>query len=338
VIAMSTAAPRVAVPLAIDARPPALGAATHVLRGLTMATRWCVKLAGPPRLDLEALQRELQQSLDRVVAQMSPWRADSHISRFNAAPAGSWHSLPAEFLSVLGSALQVASLSGGAFDPTAGALVDLWGFGPPGPVDAPPSPASVATACADAGWQRLAIDDARVRQPGGVRLDLSAIAKGFGVDQLSRLLSQRGLGNHLVEIGGELRGSGLRADGQPWWVDLMSPPSAADALPLTRIALHGLSVATSGDYLRHFDDADGLRRSHTIDPRSGRPVEHGLCSVSVLHEECMQADALSTALTVLGPGDGMRAARDHGIAALFILRIGDALSELLSPAFEALLV
>jgi thiamine biosynthesis lipoprotein len=338
VISTSTTAPRVAVPLAIDAQPPALGAATHVLRGLTMGTSWCVKLIGAPRLDLEALQRELQLSLDQVVAQMSPWQADSHTSRFNAAPAGSWHPLPAEFLSVLGCALQVASLSGGAFDPTAGALVDLWGFGPPGPVDAPPSPASIAAACTATGWQRLAIDGTRALQPGGLRLDLSAIAKGFGVDQLSRLLSRRGLGDHLVEIGGELRGSGLRADAQPWWVDLMSPPSAANALPLTRIALHGLSVATSGDYLRHFDDAAGQRHSHTIDPRHGRPVEHGLCSVSVLHAECMQADALSTALTVLGPSDGMRFAREHGIAALFVERHGDALSELLSPAFDALLV
>ncbi|HEY4068049.1 MAG TPA: FAD:protein FMN transferase, partial [Burkholderiaceae bacterium] len=185
------------------------------------------------------------------------------------------------------------------------------------------------------------IDGTRVLQPGGVRLDLSAIAKGFGVDQVSRRLARRGFENHLVEVGGELRGSGLRADGQPWWVDLMAPPAAAGsttALPLTRVALHGLSVATSGDYLRHFDDAAGVRRSHTIDPRSGRPVEHGLCSVSVLHAECLLADALSTALTVLGPAHGLRFANAHGIAALFVERRGDALVETLSPAFDALLV
>jgi thiamine biosynthesis lipoprotein len=326
---------RVIVPLEIAPAAPAFGAAVHTLQGQTMGTTWCVKLCGPRLIDAVALQRAIQQPLDGVVAQMSPWEAGSPLSRFNRAPPGSWHTLPADLLQVLACALQVAASSEGAFDPAAGELVNLWGFGPPGPVAAPPLPAELAAARARGDWRQLVVRDIHVRQPGGLQLDLSAIAKGFGVDQVSRRLHQLGIADHLVEVGGELRGSGVRPDGQPWWVDLQVPPSAGGAITATRVALHGLSVATSGDYLRCFDDG-GVRRSHTIDPRTGWPVAHGLASVSVLHAECMHADALSTALTVLGPQHGMQFARRHGIAALFVERRGDVLLERLSPALEAM--
>jgi thiamine biosynthesis lipoprotein len=212
--------------------------------------------------------------------------------------------------------------------------VNLWGFGPLGRSETRPEADALTAAKGRAGWQQLAWHDGRLLQPGGATLDLSAIAKGFGVDQVSRLLQERGFENHLVEVGGELRGSGIRADGQPWWVELQAPSSAV-GLGDTRIALHGLSVATSGDYLRFFMD-DGVRRSHTIDPRTGEPVAHGLASVSVLHAECMLADALSTALTVLGAVDGMAFARRHDIAALFVERRGEGFAESMSPAFEAM--
>lgn len=347
------AVPRVLVPLEISATPPALGAVLHTLHGLTMGTRWCVKFCGPRVVDSAGPQAAVQRELDAVVAQMSPWQTGSDIDRFNTADAGTWHALPAAFGRVLGCALVVAQASAGAFDPTTGELVNLWGFGPPGPVAFAPSADRIAAARGRCGWQRLAwrggplaegaqaeplAPVAQVAQPGGVLLDLSAIAKGFAVDQVARLLDRRGLVNHLVEVGGELRGSGLRPDGQPWWVDLQAPPSthpgAASLLP-TRVALHGLSVATSGDYLRCFDDR-GVRRSHTIDPRSGWPVAHGLASVSVLHAECLWADAWSTALTVLGPAQGLALATQLGLAALFVERRAAGWVETLSPALARL--
>lgn len=330
---MSTAR-RVIVPWQIDPDAPALGACVHTLQGLSMGTTWCVKLSGPRQLDIAALQRAVQYTLDAVVAQMSPWESGSDISRFNRAGAYAWHTLPAAFAQVMGAALQVADASGGAFDPTAGELVNLWGFGPPGPVSRAPAGEVLAAARARAGWHRLALRDGRLRQPGGAMLDLSAIAKGFGVDQVARLLDARGFGHHLVEVGGELRGSGIRPDGQPWWVDLKHPPGA-DALLATRVALHGLSVATSGDYLRHFSD-EGVSRSHTLDPRTGCPITHGLASVSVLHADCMLADAWSTALTVLGTEPGLACAREQGLAALFVQRTPGGFVERLSPALEAM--
>ncbi|HSI61371.1 MAG TPA: FAD:protein FMN transferase [Ideonella sp.] len=332
---MSGGQRRVIVPLEISPAAPALGAVVHTLHGATMGTSWCVKFSGPRQVDGAAIAHVLQGRLDEVVAQMSPWEAGSDISRFNAAPAGRWQALPAGFAQVLACALAVAEQSGGAFDPTAGELVNLWGFGPPGRVSEAPQPSVLAAARERAGWQRLALRDEEVRQAGGQVLDLSAIAKGFGVDEVARGLQQLGFDNHLVEVGGELRGSGLRPDGQPWWVDLQTPPDAAGLGP-TRLALHGLAVATSGDYLRYFDDADGVRRSHTLDPRSGEPVAHGLASVSVLHAECMWADAWSTALTVLGPVKGLALAQRLGLAALFVERRGAAWREHLSPALAAM--
>jgi thiamine biosynthesis lipoprotein len=170
-------------------------------------------------------------------------------------------------------------------------------------------------------------------------IDLSAIAKGFAVDKLARLLTARGIANHLVEVGGELRGAGGKPDGQPWWVALEAPPPGRPGGAVatdTVVALHGLAVATSGDYRRCFAH-DGQRLCHSIDPRSGRPIAHGLASVTVLHQACMLADAQSTALTVLGLDHGLAHAQQHRIAALFVQRTVDGVEEHMSDAFAALL-
>jgi thiamine biosynthesis lipoprotein len=341
---------RVLVPHALDARAPALGGHVHALAGRTMGTTWSVRFVGPRALKLEPVTQAIQRELDEVVAQMSPWEPDSNISRFNRAPAGSWQVLPSAFFEVLQYGLTVACDSGGAYDPTAGALVDAWGFGPKGRHDEPgfepPSLAAIAAARASSGWQRIEVDAStrRVRQPGGVQLDLSAIAKGHAADRVARMLTQRfNVEDALVEVGGELRGSGIKPDGQPWWVALESAPqlnggrlSVDASLPQTRIALHGLCVATSGDYRRFFQRG-GTHYPHTIDPRSGQPIAHGLALVTVLHESCMAADALSTALTVLGPIDGPLWAEQRGIAALFVARRPDGrLEDRMSSAFAAL--
>jgi thiamine biosynthesis lipoprotein len=331
---------RVLVPPHIDPTPPPLGGVVHSLAGETMGTTWSVRWVGTSSSDLASLRATIQQALDRVVAQMSTWTSESDLSRFNAAAAGSWCSLPEEFFRVLSTGLQVARASGGAYDPASGALVNLWGFGPSprytDPGFEPPDAASIASARACPGWRELGLDPAarRVLQPGAAMLDLSAIAKGFGVDEVVRAMQKRGVASCLVEVGGELRGEGVKPDGQPWWVEL-EPPQAGAALPETRVALHGLSIATSGDYRRAFE-AGGRHFSHTLDPRSGWPVAHGVASVSVLHAECMLSDAWSTALTVLGPEEGPLLADREGLAALFIVRTADGFEEHMSAAFAAL--
>jgi len=345
---------RVLVPLSLagTAPPPtpAPGSLLQRWQGQTMGTTWSVLAAVPPppagtdpallAAGADALQAAIEAVLDGVIAQMSNWSEDSDIGRFNRAAAGTWQALPADAAVVLQCALQVARDSGGAYDPSAGPLVDLWGFGPAPRRSAPPSVPEVEGARARCGWQRLAFDaeSRRMYQPGGVSLDLCAIAKGFAVDAVSRKLAELGLPHHLVEIGGELRGAGIKPDGMPWWVELESPAAdAADAAgQATLVALCGLSVATSGDYRRYFDSG-GRRYAHTLDPRTGYPASHALASVTVLHAECMQADALSTALTVLGPEAGMAFARRQALAARFLLRTPDGFEERLSPAFAAML-
>lgn len=308
-----------ALPASLRSATPAL-AGLHSLRGTTMGTTWCVKFAAtaPPLFEL---QQAIRQALDRVVAEMSSWEANSDLCRYNTAAPGSWTSLPRDFGTVLACALEVASETDGAFDPTVGALVDLWGFGPAGVRPGPPGRAAIELARMTVGWQRLRFDAAsrRVLQPGGVRLDLSGIAKGYAVDRVALWLEALGVTNYLVEIGGELRGRGRKPDGLPWWVGLEAPPGEGDTdedgEPIV-VALHALSVATSGSYRRYFD-RDGRRFHHTLDPRTGEPVVDAPVAVTVLHADCMRADALATALTVLGVERGFAHACRHDIAALF---------------------
>ena len=326
---------QVLVPASIAATPPALGGRVHEFAGETMGTTWNVRLVAAPTLRREPVRQAIQAALDDVVAQMSTWDATSALARFNRAAPGSWHALPDAFHEVLACAREVAERSNGAFDPTAGALVDAWGFGP-APRRGVPDAALLAHAQASAGWRRIEIDPTHraLLQPGGLALDLSAIAKGFGVDLVARRLDALGIVDHVVEVGGELRGSGAKPDGQPWWVQLEHP--GGEAAARTLLALHGLSVATSGDYRRWFEHA-GTRYSHTIDPRDGRPIRHGLAAVTVIHADCMRADAWSTALSVLGPDSGLALADRLGLAARLLVRDGAGFVEQASTAFQALL-
>ena len=295
----------------------------HSLNGTSMGTHWRVRVGNPQFLRLQTLRSAIEDVLASVVRHMSHWQADSTLAQFNRAPANTWHALPADLSTVLHAGLHWAQASGGAFDPTLGALVAAWGFGPHAPLDAadwrPASPHAIAQAQACSGWQRLHYHPERGwRQHGGLQLDLSGIAKGYAVDAVLLRLHALGLRNALVEIGGELRGSGQRPDGQPWRVAIAPVPAAVgptpDAPPQA-IALRDCAIATSGS-LYHRHQWQGRSYSHTLDPRTGAPIAHALASVTVLHAECLHADALATLLTVLGPEAGWEFAEQHGIAAL----------------------
>jgi len=291
-----------------------------------MGTRWQVTAAAPAELDRAALEQAIAARLGQLVAEMSHWEAGSLLTRFNRLKAGQWMALPPDFATVIAAGLAIAARSGGAFDPAIGALVDLWGFGPV-PVDGPPDEAALAEARARSGWQRLDFDPAarRLRQPGGLRLDLSGIAKGYAVDAVADMLAARGLHHCLVEVGGELAGRGVKPDGQPWWVDLENP---APELPAFRVALHQIAVATSGTY---------VRGDHNLDPATGLPAAHDIVSASVLHASAMQADAWASALTVLGPEAGLALATREKLAARIVARDADGVRETISPTLVALL-
>ncbi|MEO7168819.1 MAG: FAD:protein FMN transferase [Sphingomonas sp.] len=327
-----TGAPRVAVPLHVSPesfRRRDAGATIALFGGDTMGTSWSARVVSScPGSDIRSA---IRRALDGVIAEMSNWEPDSDLSRFNRAPPGLWQELPADLLRVLDTGLAVARASGGAFDPTAGALVDLWGFGPAGRAELP---AETEVMAASVGWRKLEISETRARRTADVRLDLSGIAKGFGVDMLARALHGLDTGDFLAEIGGELVGAGVKPDGEPWWVELEAPPGARIA-PL-RVALHDLAVATSGDYRRFFETG-GRRYAHSIDPRTRRPVANGVAAVTVLNPSCMLADAWATALTVLGPEEGLAMAAREGLAARFVVRGPSGYREILSPALDEML-
>jgi thiamine biosynthesis lipoprotein len=309
------------------------------LGGETMGTRWSVRLRARSGTDLHALHAGIQQQLDRVVAQMSTWEADSDISRYRRAAPGHWHDLPAGFATVLDCAIEVAQASDGAFDPTIGPLVDLWGFGSAGTPRRVPEDDAIARELARGGWRRLQrrSEGRQLLQPGGLQLDLSAIAKGYGADQVATHLRARGIAAALVEVGGEIRAYGRKPGGEPWRVLVESAIDEAatiDGLPTRVVVLDDAAVATSGDRWHHFEQ-EGRRYAHTLDPRTGMPVADAAASVTVVAADAMHADAWATALTVMGATDGLAFARGNGLAARFVTRDGDGLHEAMTGAFEA---
>jgi thiamine biosynthesis lipoprotein len=308
----------------------------HALYGETMGTRWRVQLCAPQRTPLQALHAGVQAQLDVVVAQMSTWEPGSDISRYNRATAGTWHALPDAFFTVLRCALEIASASDGAYDPTIAPLVELWGFGAGGTEDRlVPDDASVAKALVRTGWRHIVFDAGtrRALQPG-VALDLSAIAKGYGADAVTGWLRTQGIDAALVDVGGELFGYGRKPDGECWRVLAEAVPDDEDDSSPCVIALDGCAAATSGDHWHRFK-ADGLTYSHTIDPRSGRPVAHAPAAITVIATDAMRADAWATALTVLGADAGHAFAQAQDLAARFVVRTDNGIIARSTYAFDA---
>ena len=312
--------------------PPAQ---VYAFGGPTMGTSWEVTLAElPSGVRIKQLRSDIEELLAEINQQMSTYIADSDISRFNQAEAGAWHAVQPAFAQVLEAALALSRDSGGAFDPTVGPLVNLWGFGPNGRRDHAPPVEELEAVRARVGWQRLQWDaeNQRLLQPGGVYLDFSAIAKGYGVDRVGEYLSEKGIDAWLVDIGGEVRTRGVKPDGQPWRIAVERPVAGSREIN-TIVRPQDMAMATSGDYRNFFED-NGRSFSHTIDPRTAEPVGHRLASVTVLHPSCMLADGLATLLTVLGPEEGMAFAARHDLAVLLIVREEEGFRELVTDRFR----
>lgn len=332
---------RVLIPQNLQSLPPQLPVGElRTLTGQTMGTTWSVRYINTNQQAEAAVRALIQRALDLVVAQMSTWQPDSTLSIFNSAGANTWHTLPSACFEVLDCALKVAADTEGAFDPTVGAVVNLWGFGPNGQRASPPGLAEVQAVHANTGYQKLQLDKAnqRVLQTGGVYIDFSGIAKGYSVDLIAQALVSAGVDNYLVEVGGELLGAGIKPDGQPWWVALETSP-VVSGVTESIVALHGLAIATSGDYRRYFD-YQGQHYAHTIDPRTGFPIDcasNPLVSVSVIHAKCMMADALATALTVMGTQAALAYAEQRNVAVRLVEKTDDGYQEFFSSDFLAML-
>ncbi|QDU90013.1 Thiamine biosynthesis lipoprotein ApbE precursor [Pirellulimonas nuda] len=314
-------------------------AEVYKLSGPTMGTRYNVSVVLPAdgnAAEVARLQSLVDGLLKTVNDQMSTYQADSELSRFNAQQGTDWFEVSPETAAVVQLALEVAEQTQGAFDPTVGPVVNLWGFGPDGRRDAPPTDAQIAAALARVGYRKV---EARSEPPAlkksapDVYLDLSAIAKGYGSDAVSELLLGEGVGSSMVEIGGEVRTRGAKPDGSPWRIGVEKPDSEGRTVEAV-VELRDGALATSGDY-RNFFEEGGKRYSHTIDPKTGRPVTHTLATVSVRTPTCAEADALATGLLVMGPRAGYDWCEQNEVAALFIERTDEGFRERATTAWTA---
>ncbi len=306
--------------------------------GFTMGTTYSIKVAGVPKNEIDP--NRIKSGIDLVLAevngQMSTYIEDSEISRFNRAGAGEWFAVSSQTAMVAAKAVEVSDKSGGAFDVTVGPLVELWGFGRK-KRDVIPAEEDILKTLNLIGYRNL---EFRIDSPAlkknipALYCDLSAIAKGHGVDRVADYLEALGIDNYMVEIGGEIRTKGKNAKGESWKIGIASPSSSGGLQKI--IHLNNTGMATSGDYRNYFEK-DGVRYSHMINPRTGRPITHNLASVTILHPSCMEADAFATAISVLGLEEGYKLALKENLPAFFISREAEGFVEKMTPQFEALL-
>lgn len=300
----------------------------HALNGPTMGTSFSAVFFAPESVDIDAIGPALFEAVDRVDRQMSTWKPDSDLNRLNASPVGDWITIPRELTTVLAASLRIGRASSGAFDIGVGNLVAAWGFGAAGSEPDMDRVASLTRQERSATATALELDEVgrRARKHAPLSLDLSGIAKGYGVDELARVMEAFAVPSWLVGIDGEMRAKGLKPDGSPWAVALERPERRTrDAMGV--IELTDMAVATSGNY-RHWIESNGKTLSHTMDPKTEAPLNNSLASVSVLAPTCMEADAWATVLMVLGEKTGQKMAATRGIDAIFVLNDASVLSTL----------
>lgn len=304
------------------------------LSGTKMGTTYNITVVAD-QLPPDDLHQRIDNLLSLVDNSMSTYKSDSELSRFNRMAVGQEMQISEDFARVLQISHDVWQRSGGAFDPTIGPLVDLWGFGPTVTDNTAPSTQQLSLAVRDIGFQHLILDDLSLSKTRPVQLDLSAVAKGYAVDLVADMLEMLGLPDYLVEIGGEIRASGSNPNGQIWRVAIEEPAlisSVNRVIPVAESA-----VATSGDYRNYFEQ-EGIRYSHILDPRSGSPIKHNLASVTVLSNSCAEADAWATAFLVMGAEPSLQLAEQLKLPVYLLTKEGDTFKGANSEAFEPFLL
>ncbi len=302
-----------------------------------MGTTYHIKLVkGLSATGIEDLKNKIDTLLIAFNQKMSTYIPTSEISRFNKYSANSWFTVSDDFLYLIKRSKEISELTGGAFDITVGALVNLWGFGAKHRKDEIPSKSDILELKEKIGYRQLHFDIGKIKKNDQqIYLDFAAIAKGYGVDKVSNFLRDQGYSDHMVEIGGEVRIEGLKNGDRKWNIAIESPVSNVRTIDRV-ISLTNKSMATSGDYRNYFEK-DGKRYSHTIDPRTGMPIIHRLAAVTVIQKRCIDADALATAMMVLGDIAGPKFAKEHKIAALFFVKTSNGFKEIVSQEFSKLL-
>lgn len=289
--------------------------------GPIMGTEYRITIVVPGPGDLDQLESDILTEMNAVNSSMSTYLVDSEISQINRLPAETLFVLSPQLNSVLSEALEISELSQGAFDVTVADAVNLWGFGPDGVITEQPSAEQLVQLQTSVGYENLRlIDSSLSKLNAATKIDLSAIAKGYAVDQVARLLQAKQLNNFLIDIGGELRLSGLNVDQRVWRVAIEKPQTLGGVQQV--LELTDAAIATSGDY-RNFIRIDGRKYSHTINPKTLTPVFHRLALVSVVSENASTADALATALMAMGEEAALEFAIRQDLVAYFVIRGDD---------------
>ncbi|WP_133502468.1 FAD:protein FMN transferase [Marinomonas balearica] len=304
--------------------------------GPTMGTTYTVKFVtnerSPSTIDIKD---SVDQVLVRVNKLMSTYDPSSELSLFNKSNVGQSIDVSRDIAHVIGAALKLSELTDGAYDVTVGPLVNLWGFGPGAKEDKVPTQEEIESAQQKVGFHYLSLDGVQLEKTEDIYVDLSSIAKGFGVDQVAATLDSFGIHDYLVEVGGEIRTKGMKDDGSHWEIGIESP-GGGHSVAQKIIQADNLSIATSGDYRNYFEK-NGVRYSHTIDPKTGKPITHRLVSVTIIADSVMLADGLATAINVLGPKKGLEFAERNDIAAYMLVKEDFGFKEEYSKAFKSYL-
>ena len=303
--------------------------------GPTMGSTYSIKYVRAKGVaDAKTLQAGVEGILAEVDREMSTYRDDSLIERFNLAPAGTCMAMPADVLTLVRLGESLSQQSDGAFDLTVEPLLNLWGFGPKAHGEQVPSAAAIAEVRQRVGHQHLQIDGEQLCKDAEVQVDFNSIAAGHAVDRIAAWMEGQGVSSYVVEATGELKARGHKPDGSAWRIAIEEPRDD-ERVAQTVLELDGYGVSTSGDYRNYFEE-NGRRYSHTLDMRTGAPIAHKLAAVTVVHPQALMADGLSTLLLVLGPEEGEAFAERQGIAAFFVTREGNGFVTHATTAFTAL--
>lgn len=310
------------------------------ISGLTMGTTYTIKLnVAETKIDRPVISTEINHRLDKINSQMSTYMETSALSLFNQSNTQDWEEIPPDLYTVIEESLRINKLSYHAFDVTIDPVVNLWGFGPKARSDIVPEESAIKEALDKVGSEYIHLRKepyAIKKDKPNLTIDLSAIAKGYAVDVIADYLDDLGINNYMVEIGGEIKTKGINSGNKIWHIGIEKPLDDQRSVQ-TVISLNNIGMATSGDYRNYFEE-NGIRYSHTIDPSTGKPITHKLASVTVLHPSTMTADAMATALLVLGPERGFELALKENLAALFIVHDKDNFIEIITPEFKEALV
>ena len=305
--------------------------------GQTMGTSYNITIVVDGNFDQgkqQRLKQHIDQCLQRINQLMSTYIADSELSLFNQSAPNQWYQVSEETFAVLRYSQSLSKQSQGKFDITVSPLINLWGFDAEKMVEFP-SDQAIQVAKQQVGWEALLLDEEtqQIQKQKPLTINLSAVAKGYGVDQIALLLEEQGISDYLVEIGGEIRVKGHNSQQQLWRIGVESPSFLQSGVQEV-IQLDDKAVATSGDY-RNFFERDGIRYSHTIDPATGKPVIHNIASLTVVADNAMAADGLATAFMVMGEEQALAMATQYNIPIYILLYEKDTFRAVHSPEFAA---